>query len=190
MPELRAYTGHDAVAAMEDVLAYLCNIDSPDAPASLDLENTPLRWVKMMKELTTPEEFNFTTFESDHDEMIVCSPIPLYSLCSHHVIPFIGTAHVAYLPQGRIAGLSKLARTVQHHMRGLWTQEDLCATIHDYLTDRLQPMGVGVVIKAEHLCMTMRGAQSMGTMTTTSKMSGPFLNPEKQARQEFLELIR
>lgn len=154
------------------------------------VEKTPRRFAKMLEELTTREAFNFTTFESDHDEMVVVSPIPFYSLCAHHVIPFIGEAHVAYLPQGKIAGLSKLARTVQYHMRGLWTQEDLTTKIHDAIDEALEPLGVGVVMRAEHLCMTMRGAQAYGTKTTTSKMSGAFLDPSKQARQEFLELIK
>lgn len=150
---------------------------------------TPERFVKMLKELTTPKPFEFTTFESDHDEMIVVSPIPFYSLCSHHVIPFIGTAHVAYVPQGRLAGLSKVARTVQYHMRGLWTQEDLTSTVADYLQDHLHPLGVAVIMKAEHLCMTMRGAQSPGTQTTTSVMRGVFADHTRLARTEFLRLI-
>ena len=178
------------VDAAAKVLDWVLDIHDPNAPESLDLNNTPERWVKMMQELTRSQPFNFTTFPSDHDEMIVVSNIPLYSLCSHHLIPFIGRAHVAYLPQGRIAGLSKIARTVQMYMRGLWTQEDLCDAVHHFLTEKLNPLGVGVVMQAEHLCMTMRGAQAMGTLTTTSKMSGPFLDHSRQARSEFLELIR
>jgi GTP cyclohydrolase I len=164
-------------------------INNPEALASLDLTNTPARWLKMMEELTTPEDFTFTTFESDHDEMILASPIPFYSLCSHHIIPFIGSAHVAYIPQGKIAGLSKLARTVQYFMKGLWVQEDLTATIADYLVNRLDPLGVAIVMRAEHLCMTIRGAQSPGTQTTTSVMRGVFADHSRQARAEFLRLV-
>ena len=162
--------------------------------ADLDIENpsqtrTPERFTSMLMELTTSEDFHFTTFESDHDQMVIVSPIPLYSLCAHHVMPFIGSAHVAYVPQGKIAGLSKIARTVKHHMRGLWEQEHLTEAIANFLEKELEPLGVALVIKAEHLCMTMRGVQSAGTRTTTSAMRGCFLDPKKDARYEFLRLI-
>lgn len=186
---LRYDDKEDMIAKAEDVLNWLVNLTRPTAPASLDLDNTPERWVKMMRELTTPKTFAFTTFESDTDEMIIVSPIPFYSLCSHHLIPFMGQAHVAYVPQGKIAGLSKIARTVQYHMRGLWTQEDLTRAIADTLIDKLNPLGVAVVMRGEHLCMTMRGAQSPGTLTTTSRMTGCFADHSKLARAEFLRLI-
>lgn len=150
---------------------------------------TPARLVRMLKELTSPEEFSFTTFDSPHDEMIVVSPIPFYSLCAHHVIPFFGTAHVAYIPQGKIAGLSKIARVVKYYSKGLWTQEDLTFTIAEVMEEVLNPRGTAVVMKGEHLCMSMRGVQSPGTKTTTSIMKGVFLDPKKHARHEFLELI-
>ncbi len=153
------------------------------------LEGTPNRWVKILDELTTPEEFEFTMFKSVHDEMIVVSPIPFHSLCAHHVIPFYGEAHVGYIPQGKIAGLSKIARTVKYFSRNLWVQEDLTWTIAEHLEEQLKPKGVAVIMKAEHLCMTMRGVESPGSKTTTSIMRGVFLDPNKQARQEFLELI-
>lgn len=180
----------DMTTRAEDVLDWLVSIKNPAAPASLDLENTPARWIKMMKELTTPKGFTFTTFESDTDEMVIVSPIPFYSLCSHHLIPFMGEAHVAYVPQGKIAGLSKIARTVQYHMRGLWTQEDLTRAVADTLEQHLQPLGVAVIMTGEHLCMTMRGAQSPGTLTTTSRMTGCFADHNKLARAEFLQLIK
>jgi GTP cyclohydrolase I len=153
------------------------------------LEGTPERFVKMLDELTTPEDFKFTTFASTHDEMITVSPIPFYSLCAHHVIPFFGEAHVAYIPQGAIAGLSKIARTVKYFSRSLWVQEDLTWTIAEHLEERLSPLGVAVIMKAEHLCMTMRGVQSPGTKTTTSIMRGVFIDPKKEARHEFLRII-
>jgi GTP cyclohydrolase IA len=152
-------------------------------------EGTPNRFIKMLDELTTPEDFTFTMFDSSHDEMITVSPIPFYSLCAHHMIPFFGEAHVAYVPQGKIAGLSKIARTVKYFSHNLWVQEDLTWTIAEHLEERLEPLGVAVIMKGEHLCMTMRGVQSPGTKTTTSIMRGVFIDPKKQAREEFLRII-
>ncbi len=153
------------------------------------LAGTPIRLTKMLKELTTPEEFEFTMFDSNHDEMVTISPIPFYSMCAHHVIPFYGEAHVAYVPQGKIAGLSKIARTVKYFSRSLWVQEDLTWTIAEHLEEQLEPLGVAVIMKAEHLCMSMRGIQSPGTKTTTSIMRGVFIDPTKQARDEFMRII-
>ena len=153
------------------------------------LKDTPTRMVRMLRELTHADAFKFTTFPSTHDEMIVVGPVQFYSLCAHHIIPFFGTAHVAYIPQGKIAGLSKLARSVRYYSRGLWTQEDLTWTIAEVIEEVLEPIGTAVVMKAEHLCMAMRGVQSPGTMTTTSIMRGVFLDPNKAARHEFLSLI-
>ena len=175
-----------AVSLAEDLLGLIVSEEDQD---SEHFEGTPARFVKMLRELTTPEEFVFTVFDSKHDEMIIESPIPFYSLCAHHVIPFFGAAHVAYIPQGKIAGLSKIARTVVNMAKGLYTQEDLTYNIAEHLVEHLDPVGVAVVMRAEHLCMSMRGARSPGTMTTTSIMRGAFLDPSKQARQEFLALI-
>lgn len=152
--------------------------------------DTPARLVRMLRELTTGEKFHFTTFESKQDEMIVVSPVPFYSLCAHHIIPFFGTAHVAYIPHGNIAGLSKIARVVRYYSRGLWVQEDLTWTIAEVMEEVLRPIGTAVVMKAEHLCMTMRGVQSPGTKTTTSTMRGVFLDHSKTAKQEFFQLIK
>jgi len=152
--------------------------------------DTPRRMTSMMRELTTPKPFEFTVFPNDGiDEMIVVSPIQVYSLCAHHVIPFHGQAHVAYVPQDKIAGLSKLVRAVKYHMRGLWVQEELTKTIADTLTEKLEPIGVAVVIKAEHMCMSMRGVQSPGTTTTTSVMRGCFRDPTEKARDEFFQIV-
>lgn len=150
---------------------------------------TPIRFINMLRELTTKPDFEFTTFESDHDEMVIVGPIDFYSLCAHHVIPFIGQAWVGYVPDGRIAGLSKLPRTVQYMMRGLWNQEDLTHAVADMLEDNLKPKGVAVVMKAEHLCMTIRGAQAIGTKTTTSVMRGVFADHSRLARQEFMTFM-
>lgn len=167
----------------------LTEIVSEEDQDSEHFEGTPKRFVKMLLELTTPEKFEFTVFDSKHNEMIIESPIPFYSLCAHHVIPFFGNAHVAYVPDGKIAGLSKIARTVVNMAKGLYTQEDLTANISEHLEEHLNPLGVAVVLQAEHLCMSMRGARSPGTKTTTSIMTGVFIDPTKQARQEFLALI-
>lgn len=176
----------DAVILAE---AFLEAIISEEDRDSEHFEGTPKRFTKMLLELTTPEEFQFTVFKSDHNELIMESPIPFYSLCAHHIIPFYGEAHVAYIPQGKIAGLSKIARTVTSFAKGLWTQEDLTFAIAEHLEEALNPIGVAVVMQAEHLCMAMRGVRSPGTRTTTSIMRGVFLDPEKQARNEFLNLI-
>lgn len=155
------------------------------------LENTPARFLKMLRELTTPDgDWNFTTFRTDSDEMVVVQDISFYTLCAHHVIPFFGVAHIAYIPQGKLCGLSKLARTVRAFSASLNVQENLTTNIADYLEDKLEPLGVGVIMEAEHLCMTMRGVKSPGAKTTTSAMRGVFLDPEKGARAEFMSLIR
>ena len=155
------------------------------------LKQTPTRFAKMLRELTTPEPFEFTTFPNNGtDEMVVVKDIPFYTLCAHHVIPFFGVAHVAYIPGEEIVGLSKLARVVRHFSSALNVQEELTQTIANYLADGLRPVGVAVVMEAEHLCMTMRGVQVPGTRTTTSCMLGAFGDHTRQARSEFLSLIR
>ena len=156
---------------------------------SIHFEDTPKRFVKMLRELTTPKAFNFTTFPSSHDEMVVVSPIPFHSLCAHHIVPFFGTAHIAYIPNGKLVGLSKIPRVVKYYSSGLWTQEDLGWTIAEVIEEVLDPIGTAVILKAEHMCMTIRGVESAGTKTTTSIMKGVFLDNKKGARQEFLELI-
>jgi GTP cyclohydrolase I len=154
-----------------------------------DLQDTPRRYVEAMKEMCEGEPFKFTTFVDETDEMVMMRDIAFYSMCEHHLLPFFGKAHVGYLPQGQIAGLSKLARAVKFHSRGLWTQERLTTAVHDTIEIRLQPLGVAVVMEARHLCMEMRGVSSPGATTTTSKMSGVFRDNTNQARQEFLRLI-
>lgn len=167
-----------------DLLTLYARMEQTD-----ETERTPERFLTMLAELTTREPFTFTTFESEHDEMITVGPVDFYSLCSHHVIPFMGKAWIGYIPQGRIAGLSKLPRTVKYLMRGLWNQEDLTNEIANMLDDNLKPKGTAVVLKAEHLCMTIRGVQSPGTITTTSVMRGAFADHTRLARTEFLEFI-
>jgi GTP cyclohydrolase I len=155
--------------------------------------DTPKRFVKMLLQMTdaSSEEFDFTVFPNEGiDEMVVLSPIPFYTLCAHHVVPFYGVASIAYIPDDHIAGLSKFARTVKLLSKGLHVQEELTTEIAEYLEKHLDPKGVAVVMRGEHMCMSMRGVQQPGVVTTTSKMTGVFLDPTKGAREEFLSLIR
>jgi GTP cyclohydrolase I len=122
--------------------------------------------------------------------MVVVRNITFTSLCNHHVVPFMGVAHIAYVPKNAVAGLSKFARVVRHFGRQLQVQERLTAEIADFLEGTLSPRGVGVVVEAEHLCMTIRGVHSPGTLTTTSAMRGVFSDHDRTAKAEFLNLIR
>lgn len=152
---------------------------------------TPARFIKMLKEMTTPEEFSFTTFDNEEgvDEIVTVENIPFVSLCNHHVVPFVGLAHVGYIPGDKLVGLSKFARVVRHYAKGLQVQERLTMQISDYLMENLNPVGVAVVLEAEHMCMTIRGVQTPGTRTTTSSMKGVFREEANYARIEFLSLI-
>jgi len=152
---------------------------------------TPARFLRMLKELTTPEEFKFTTFPNseDNDEMITIRDIPFVSLCNHHVIPFIGTANIAYIPGDRLAGLSKFARTVKYFAHSLNVQENLTKQIADFLEEMLQPRALGVVLDAEHLCMTIRGVQAPGAQTRTASMRGFFADHDRTAKAEFMATI-
>lgn len=156
------------------------------------MKNTPIRFANMLIECTTPPDFNFTTFPNEEqvDEMVIVQDIPFYSFCQHHIVPFFGKAHVAYIPGSRVAGLSKFARCVQATARGLWVQEHLGVAIADAMCEHLaDPVGVAVILKAEHLCMAMRGVRTPGTVTTTSVMRGAFADHSKQARSEFLSIV-
>ena len=148
------------------------------------LAETPRRVVEAYTELLSPEPFRLTTFpnDEDYDELVLARSIPLHSLCQHHLLPFVGVAHVGYLPGRRIVGLSKLARVVEHCSRGLQTQERLTKQVADLLDEHLAPKGVGVVIEAEHLCMSMRGVRKPGSVTVTSAVRGMFkANPATRA---------
>jgi GTP cyclohydrolase I len=152
------------------------------------LRETPRRYVKALHELLTPEPFEFTTFDGEGtNEMILQSEIPFASLCEHHMLPFVGMATVAYVPAQRIVGLSKLARAVKFCSAGLQNQERITKGVADMLEKNLQPVGVGVVLKARHMCMELRGVKAHGTCTTTSCLRGALLDDEK-ARAEFLRL--
>ncbi len=140
-------------------------------------------------ELLTPRPFAATTFDNDegYDQLIIVRDIPFQSLCMHHVLPFQGVAHIAYLPSERILGLSKLARVVDLFARDLQLQERLTTQIANWLEEELQPMGVGVVLEAEHLCMTLRGVQKPGARTVTSALHG-LVRDDPRTREEFLSL--
>ena len=155
------------------------------------LRDTPRRMVRMYAELLTPAWFSPTTFPNDggYDELVVATGIPFHSLCEHHMLPFVGVAHVGYLPGERIIGLSKLARVVDHFARSLQVQERLTTQIAGWLDEQLAPRGVGVVLEAEHMCMSLRGVQKAGSRTVTSALHGR-LREDQRTRQEFLSLTR
>jgi GTP cyclohydrolase I len=154
-------------------------------------ENTPFRFVQAFREMLGhyDEAWRFTTFESEADEMVLVKDISFVSLCEHHLLPFIGVGHVGYIPAGRIAGLSKIARAVRKRARGIWTQENLTMGIADLLENALQPRGVAVILEAEHTCMSIRGVKA-DAKTTTSAMRGAFREEGNNARAEFLGLLR
>jgi GTP cyclohydrolase I len=153
------------------------------------LRETPRRIADAYSELLTPEPFEATTFPNDegYDELIVARAIPFHSLCMHHLLPFHGVVHVGYLPGERIIGLSKLGRVVELFARDLQIQERLTVQIADWLTHELAPKGVGVVLEAEHLCMSLRGVQKLGAKTVTSALRG-LCRDDPRTRQEFLAL--
>jgi GTP cyclohydrolase I len=153
------------------------------------LRDTPRRMARMYAELLTPQPFNPTTFPNDggYDELVVATGIPFHSMCEHHLLPFVGVAHVGYLPGERIIGLSKLARVVDLFARDLQVQERLTTQVAGWLDEHLRPKGVGVVLEAEHLCMSLRGVQKAGARTVTSALHG-LVRDDPRTRQEFLAL--
>lgn len=166
-------------------------ISSIDADCKREgLIDTPKRYLSFLREFTKPKIFNFTTFDAEGmDQMIHIKDIPFYSLCEHHMLPFFGVAHVAYIPGERIVGLSKIPRVVDMIANRLQNQERITQQIAQYLVNQLNPRGVAVVLNARHMCMEMRGVQKIGSTTTTSKMMGAF-ETNINARQEFLNLIK
>jgi GTP cyclohydrolase I len=170
-------------ATRELLLALGRDVDSPG------LKDTPRRVADAYVELLTPRPFRATTFPNDdgYDELIVARAIPFHSLCMHHLLPFHGVAHVGYLPSEEIIGLSKLARVVDLFARDLQIQERLTSQIADWLQRELEPNGVGVVLEAEHLCLSLRGLQKPGVQTVTSSLHGA-IRDDARTRQEFLAL--
>jgi GTP cyclohydrolase IA len=151
------------------------------------LAETPARMARAYTELLTPRDFALTTFDNDegYDELVLARSIPIRSVCEHHLLPFLGVAHVGYLPGDRILGLSKLARVVELFAHRAQVQERLTKQVADWLDLHLRPRGVGVVIEAEHMCMTLRGVQAVGARTVTSTLLGT-LRDDARSRAEFL----
>jgi GTP cyclohydrolase IA len=170
-------------AARDLLLALGCDLSDES------VRETPRRLAETYAELLTPRPFNATTFPNDegYDELVVARDIPFHSLCEHHLLPFHGVAHVGYLPGERIVGLSKLGRVVDLYARRLQVQERLTTQVARWLCDTLEPRGVGVVIEAEHMCMSLRGVQKPGARTITSALHG-LVRDDPRTRQEFLAL--
>ena len=182
---LRVVHGHQRVnlpaaeLAVRDLLLALGR-----DPSSPHLADTPRRVAESFTEMLTPREFDLTTFpnDEDYDELVLARNIPVQSLCEHHMLPFTGVAHVGYLPGDRILGLSKLARVVELFARDLQVQERLTVQVANWLQEHLAPKGVGVVIEAEHMCMSLRGVQASGSRTFTSSAQG-VLREDAASRQ-------
>lgn len=164
-------------------------------PERQGLHRTPYRMVKSLEFFTSgysmdpAEVVNNALFTEDYQEMIVCKNVDFYSLCEHHLLPFMGKAHVAYLPKNHIIGLSKIARLVEIFARRLQVQERMTTQIANTLMEQLDPLGVAVVLEAEHLCMRMRGVEKQNSWVTTSAMLGVF-RTHFETRQEFMTLLR
>jgi GTP cyclohydrolase I len=176
---------HRDLAAAEDAAAAFLTALGIDLDSE-SLADTPGRMARAYAELLTPREFQLTTFDNDegYDELVLARGIPIRSVCEHHLLPFVGVAHVGYLPGDRILGLSKLARVVELFAHGPQVQERLTKQVAGWLATHLRPKGVGVVIEAEHLCMTLRGVQAVGARTITSTLLGT-LREDARSRAEF-----
>jgi GTP cyclohydrolase I len=152
------------------------------------LQQTPARYARFLESWVNPKPFKFTTFDAEGaDEMIVQTGCQFFSLCEHHMLPFYGTAVVGYLPDKRIVGLSKLARAVRYCAAGFQNQERITNAVADMIEREVQPRGIGVVLRAEHLCMSLRGVQAPGTVTQTSSVRGLF-REDAMVRAEFMDL--
>jgi GTP cyclohydrolase I len=186
---LEAPPGIDLPAA-EDAARRLLEALGADLESE-SLRETPRRVAASLAEMLTPKPFEATTFPNDegYDELVIARSIPFHSLCEHHVLPFYGVAHVGYLPGERIIGLSKLGRVVEMFARRLQVQERMTVQVARWLEDMLAPRGVGVVLEAEHLCMSLRGVHKPGTRTVTSALLG-CVRDDARTREEFLRLTR
>jgi GTP cyclohydrolase IA len=179
--------GVDLVGAERAAAAFLTALGvATDTGATAD---TPRRMARAYAEMLSPRSFELTTFanDEDYDELVLARGIPMHSVCEHHMLPFVGTAHVGYLPGRRILGLSKLARVVELFARRPQVQERLTKQVAEWLQTHLQPRGAGVVIEAEHMCMTLRGVRAGGASTVTSSLLGG-LRDDPRSRAEFLAL--
>lgn len=164
-------------------------------PEREGLADTPKRVAKMYEEVFSglnedPKQYFDTIFSEDYEELVLVKDIPFYSMCEHHLVPFYGKAHVAYLPKnGRVTGLSKLARAVEAVAKRPQLQERITSTIADAIMEKLEPQGVMVVVEAEHMCMTMRGVKKPGAITVTTAVRGVY-SEDSVARSEVLALIK
>nr|WP_255411515.1 GTP cyclohydrolase I FolE [Georgenia sp. SYP-B2076] len=177
----------DRAGAMDAVARLLTALGRDTAGPHL--AETPRRVADAFIEMLTPHALSLTTFpnEEGYDELVLVRDVPFHSLCEHHLLPFHGVAHIAYLPEERLVGLSKLARVLEHFARDLQVQERLTQQVADLLQERLEPRGVGVVLEAEHMCMALRGARAPGSRTITSALHGT-LREDARTRAEFLAL--
>jgi GTP cyclohydrolase IA len=187
-PGVAAVGGARDLAAAELAAAALLAALGVDVSGGV-LAQTPGRMARALAELLTPRDFDLTTFPNDegYQQLVIERGIPFRSLCEHHFLPFTGHAYIAYLPGERILGLSKLARVVELFAHRPQLQERLTQQVADWLQERVQPKGVGVVLVAEHLCMTLRGARAAGATTVTSALHGLLLS-DHRAREEFFTL--
>jgi GTP cyclohydrolase IA len=189
-PELRLAgdrTGVDLAAAQRAAADFLAALGVELGQE--ELRETPARMARAYAELFDSRPFRLTTFPNDegYDELVLARGIPFRTVCEHHLLPFSGVAHVGYLPGDRILGLSKLARVVEHYAARPQTQERLTKQVADFLSERLQPRGAGVVLEAEHSCMTLRGVRALGSTTITSALSGA-VRDDARSRAEFFAL--
>jgi GTP cyclohydrolase I len=182
-PVVDTGAAEDAIA--DFLRAFGVDLDDPN------LSETPRRVAETFAEFLTKPRFRLTTFANGegYDELIVARNIPFHSLCQHHLLPFVGVAQVAYLPAERILGISKLARLVEMFARELQVQERMTQQIAGWLQDNLHPKGVGVILEAEHMCMTLRGVQKSGSSTVTSALLGA-VRDDIRTRDEFLSLAK
>jgi GTP cyclohydrolase I len=193
--DARSADGHDANGRVEDAVRQIL-LEIGESPDRQGLVGTPERVHRMYTELTAgyhvdPDRLvNGAIFDIGYSEMVVVKDIPFYSLCEHHLLPFFGTAAVAYIPRGRVIGLSKIPRVVEMYARRLQIQERLTQQIADFLQERLTPQGVGVVIEATHLCAVMRGVRKPGTIMTTSHVLGLFRTRDRTRAEFFAHLDR
>jgi len=186
--------GTAAALSTQDIYRELLRRIGED-PARDGLAQTPERVEKAMAFLTqgyamdVPTVLNDALFEVDYDEMVMVRDVEFYSLCEHHLLPFFGKVHVAYVPRGRVIGLSKIPRLVEMYSRRLQVQERMTTQIADAIVQAIEPQGVGVIVEAQHLCMMMRGVEKQHSATVTSAMRGVF-KAQMQTRNEFLSLVR
>ena len=186
--------GEAAPAPAFDELVRLMLLELGEDPARDGLLKTPerveksLRWLTRGYDLSVADVIGDAVFEEDHHNMVLVKDIEMYSMCEHHMLPFFGKVHIAYVPDGKIVGLSKLPRVVEVFARRLQVQERLTEQIANAIQDVLRPQGVGVVIEAAHLCMMMRGVEKQNSKTVTSAMKGIFRD-DLRTRDEFLRLV-